>query len=338
MVGRLLPALAFLVGGALSSAGEVSLVWPTPNRAWAEERPPARYVQPTVSGRIESAFFGCVRNAGGRYHEGIDLAPISRDRRGEATDPVFAVMKGKVRYINRIAGNSGYGRYAVIEHDEADPPIVTLYAHLESFREGMEAGARVEVGQPIGRMGRSAGGYTIPKQRAHLHFELGFRVSDDFDDWYEWRGYTTANRHGNFSGLNLIGINPVEFYDEYRAGRAENVLEYVEGLPEAFVLRVKSDRTPDFVRRYPSLLERPWIPSNLIGWEIGFTWFGLPKRWRALGNDEVTWEEENPVNIVSFDREILTENSCRKTLVVQGGAPVIGSHTERVLQLMFGFR
>lgn len=338
MVARLLVILGFLACLPLSVSGKGGLVWPTPNRAWSEGLSPSRYVQPTVSGRVESAFFGCVRNDGRRFHEGIDLAPVGRDRRGEATDPVFAVMDGTVRYVNRIAGNSGYGHYVVIEHDEAEPPVVTLYAHLAEFRDGIEKGKRVMAGQALGRMGRSAGGYTIPRERAHLHFEIGFWVSEEFEDWYEWRGYTTRNRHGNFSGLNMIGINPVEFYDEYRAGNVRSVLEYVESQPEAFALKVRSDKIPDFVRRYPQLLSRPWIPSNLEGWEIGFTWYGLPKRWRALGGDEWSWEGDGRVQVLSYDRGLLARNSCRNTVLVRGDEPIVGSHTERTLQLLFGFR
>ena len=67
---------------------EASLIWPTPNPAFQNGKPIEAYVQATVSGRVESGLFGCVRNGGSRFHEGLDLYPIKRDGRGEAVDPV----------------------------------------------------------------------------------------------------------------------------------------------------------------------------------------------------------------------------------------------------------
>ncbi len=316
----------------------LALVWPTPNPAYRENRPPEEYIQPTVSGRVESGFFGCVRNNGNRFHEGLDLAPVARDRRGEAVDPVFSVTDGVVRHVNPVAGNSGYGRYVVIEHTAAVPPLLTLYAHLASIDPAVEPGRVVSRGQTIGIMGRSAGGYTIPRERAHLHFEIGFRVSDDFDDWYAWRSFRTPNRHGAHNGMNLIGINPIEFYDRYRAGAVGNFQDYLDQEGTAFTLLVRSPRVPDFVERYPSLLRDVYPDGGVGGWEIEFTWYGLPLGWRPLSQSDPRLENGPRVEILSHDRDLLTRNHCRQTLNARGRAPTIGTHTERVLQLLFGFR
>ena len=45
---------------------------------------------------VESSLFGCVRNSDSRFHEGLDLYPVKRDDRGEAADPVYAVLLGRV--------------------------------------------------------------------------------------------------------------------------------------------------------------------------------------------------------------------------------------------------
>ena len=55
---------------------EASLIWPTPNPAFQNGKPIEAYVQATVSGRVESGLFGCVRNGGSRFHEGLDLYPF----------------------------------------------------------------------------------------------------------------------------------------------------------------------------------------------------------------------------------------------------------------------
>lgn len=324
----------------LGQGSEVlSIVWPTPNPAWVNNAPAEDYVQPTISGRVESAFFGCVRNGGHRFHEGVDLKSISRDSKRDPKDPVYAVMDGTVVHINEIAGNSGYGRYIVIEHSHLHPTPITLYGHLRSVEPGIEVGSSVKSGQTIGLMGNTAGGYTIPKARAHLHFEIGFRVSENFGDWYDWKKYTSRNTHGNFNGLNLIGMNPIEFYDLFRAGHVRNVLEYVKSVPVAFTLRVKSESIPDFVRRYPTLLSDSVPRGGVGGWEIGFTFYGLPKEWRPLAaEDPLLIEQQERVQVAWFDADILSENACRGTLTVGRGKPKIGSHTTRALQLLFGFR
>ena len=157
---------------------EASLIWPTPNPAFQNGKPIEAYVQATVSGRVESGLFGCVRNGGSRFHEGLDLYPIKRDGRGEAVDPVYAVLPGRVVHASLNPGYSTYGRYVVIEHDQETPAYHTLYAHLASVADTIVRGARVETGTVLGIMGRSAT-YTIPRSRAHVHFEIGFRLTEE---------------------------------------------------------------------------------------------------------------------------------------------------------------
>ena len=178
-----------------------SLIWPTPNPAFQNGKPVEAYVQPTESGRVESGLFGCVRNGGSRFHEGIDLYPIKRDGSGEAVDPVYAVLPGRVVHANRNSGYSTYGRYVVIEHDQETPAYHTLYAHLASVGDAIIPGARVESGYVLGIMGRSAN-YTIPRSRAHVHFEIGFRLTDDFEKWYTDQKFDSQNRHGIWNGMN----------------------------------------------------------------------------------------------------------------------------------------
>ncbi|MEI6464654.1 MAG: hypothetical protein WCQ89_08000, partial [Verrucomicrobiota bacterium] len=64
-------------------AESFTLVWPTPNPAWAEGKPPAQWLQHAGSGDPGSGGFGGVRSGGTHFHEGIAIRPRSRDRRGE---------------------------------------------------------------------------------------------------------------------------------------------------------------------------------------------------------------------------------------------------------------
>ncbi|MEX2382126.1 MAG: M23 family metallopeptidase [Opitutales bacterium] len=326
------------LAGMLSGQTRPEIVWPTPNPAWVERQPLEEYAQPTISGHVESALFGCSRTNGTRFHEGIDLKATQRDRRGEATDAIFAVMAGVVRHVNPHPGSSSYGRYIVIEHTELDLPVVTLYAHLASIRPEVSPGLPVRVGQIIGVMGRSAGGYTIPRERAHLHFEMGFWMSEDFQSWYDWKEFGSRNTHGNFNGMNIIGFDPLGFYESFLHSEVRTPLEYLNREAPAFTLRIVTQEIPDFVRRYPVLLDEPVPPSGVSGWEVDFTWYGFPQKWRPLTGDPGDIPASRRIEVIFYDEETLRANTCRATVRLRSGAPQIGSHTERTLQLLFGFR
>ncbi|WP_309395956.1 M23 family metallopeptidase [Cerasicoccus maritimus] len=333
--------LICLLGAALLAVGTPPLYWPTPNPAFFEGADWEEITQPTASGKPESALFGCVRNGGSRFHEGLDLKPIGRDRNHEATDAIYAVMPGRVAYINKIAGNSSYGRYIVLEHPEAEVPVYTLYAHLASIEKGLHVGALIEGGQRIGTMGRSAGGYSIPRQRAHLHFEIGLRKSSDFDQYYKAAGFSGKNHHGDYSGLNLIGADPVHFWDAVRTQKFKNFREYFHGLPTAFTLRIGTASVPEFINRYPSLLTKPIPVNGVSGWDIEYTWYGLPKKWTPLGPEAFPYgAKEGDLALLSFDPEAF-KGQCRDTLSFKSSDPQgtvkPGKNLKSDLKMLFGF-
>ena len=101
-----------------------------------------------------SGSFGCVRNNGYKFHEGLDLYPLNRDKKGRATDSIFSAMSGTVSYINEISALSAYGKYLVIEHNDANPALYTLYAHLESIDKNLKIGTKVQAAQALGKNGK----------------------------------------------------------------------------------------------------------------------------------------------------------------------------------------
>ena len=98
----------FLLLALLSVSSKLwaGLIWPTANPAFQNGQSIEAYIQPTASGVLESGLFGCVRNGGARFHEGMDLYPLSRDPRGEALDKIYAVLPGRVVYVNASAGHN----------------------------------------------------------------------------------------------------------------------------------------------------------------------------------------------------------------------------------------
>jgi peptidoglycan LD-endopeptidase LytH len=323
----------------LNAAGpRIELVWPTPNKAYVEGKGIEAYVQPTVSGEPTSGLFGCVRSNGAQFHEGVDMKPVSRDRQGEPTDDVFAAMTGIVRHINLRAGESSYGRYVVIEHPDLRPAVYTLYAHLSAVKPGLKPGDAVTIGQVIATMGRSSGGYVIPKDRAHLHFEIGLVMTRQFQSWYGWKEFGSPNEQGIYNGMNLMGINALDFLDQFRARRVNNFAEYFVQLPAVATVRIATRRTPDFVQRYPELLTAEIPLAGVAGWQVKVNATGLPFAWTPLSATDVIGFKAEEVRLSDVDAQALKAFRCKSIAVHRKGVYAPGKDLDTMLQLVFGLR
>jgi hypothetical protein len=332
------PAAA-LLAGALSAGVDrlaaAELVWPTPNRAADEGRPYGEFVQPTESGLVESGLFGCVRTSGQQFHEGLDLRPVSRDQRGEAADSVFAILPGVARYANPQPGASNYGRYVVVEHRDDGLHFISLYAHLLTVAADFRPDAPVAAGQTLGIMGRSAGPRPIPKARAHVHVETGFWLTRHFEAWYRQRQFPNPNEHGLFNGMNIVSFDFLDFAERRRVGEVKSVREYVLRLPTAVTVLVRSARVPDFVERHPGLVVALPPAEGVAAWEIEFTWFGLPKSWRARADGDPALAGVTGRAIVFADTELLSRFPCQKVVRSTGGEHVPGAKLIDILDLLF---
>jgi hypothetical protein len=330
--------MILMVTVSLRAAERVDFTWPTPNTAWNEGKPSTSFLQQAGSGDPESGGFGGVRSAGTQFHEGIDIVPHARDRRGEPIDDIYAAMAGVVRHINSSAGDSSYGRYIVIEHPDQTPGIYTLYAHLSKIAPGLRAGERVTKGQVIGTMGHSSGGYSIPKDRSHLHFEIGVMVTRDFQGWYARQKFGSANEQGLWNGKNLMGFDPLDFLNLWRAKRVNTFQEYFAQLDAVVTLRIATLRTPDFVTRYPSVLTKELPFGPVGGWEIKFTWTGIPFAWTPLTAAEVIGLPRDQPRIVAVNAEIERRQRSKSLAVSRRGSWSVGKDLEIVLQQLFGAR
>ncbi|MSU65171.1 MAG: M23 family metallopeptidase [Opitutus sp.] len=329
----------FLGGGVVAVGAErLELAWPTPNPAWADGRPLVEMLQHAGSGDPESGGFGGVRSVGTQFHEGIDIKCVSRDRRGEPIDHVMAALTGIVRYVNALAGDSSYGRYVVLEHPDETPAIYTLYAHFAQIAPGLREGARVTRGQVLGVLGHSSGGYMIPKDRAHLHFEIGLMITRDFQTWYDRQKFGSRNDHGMWNGKNLMGIDPLAFFNDWRAHRINVVRDFFAGRDTAVRLRIATHRTPDFVARYPALLTKTAPLGMMAGWEIKFDWTGIPFAWTPLSAMEVTGLPPEQPRLVEVNAALERRQRSKSLAVMRQGNWAMGRDLEAVMQLLFGLR
>ena len=307
-------ALLFLCLTALPLVA-TDIVWPTTMER-SDFRTPQDYLQPTISGKTESALFGMVREDGKRFHEGIDIRPAKSNADGEPLDLVLAAMDGQVAYLNTNV-NGPYGRYVVLHHAAAEIPVYTLYAHLAKIAPSLKPAQPVRRGTAIGLMGHtSAGASPITKERSHLHFEVGLILSTGFNRWYaaQPENKQSPNLHGLYNGQNLIGMDPLPLLGQ----RSVDVLALVRRQPTALTVVLRATKTPDFVERYPVLARGE--PKKAAGWYVEFSWQGMPLRWTALeaGNPRLPAQGWQIAEIDITQRPLLIR---RKLLAPDGRKP-----------------
>lgn len=213
-----------------------------------------------------------------QFHEGIDIAPVKRDKAGNPLDLVSAIAAGTVVHTNPVSGRSNYGKYVVVAHDWENSPVYSLYAHLAEV--SCKPGDPVLAGSLLGRMGYTGSG--LSRTRAHLHLELGLMLNTRYEDWHLATG-KGINHHGIHNGMNIAGADAAGFF----LGRAKNpqlkFSEYLAATPVYFKVAVPATKDP------PDLLVRcPWLGQTPpptaatttppVSWEISFTATGLPTR------------------------------------------------------------
>lgn len=321
----------------LSGQG-MTWAWPTPCTAFLEGKPFETFVQPTATGDPVSALFGCVRNSGQRFHEGLDIRAVLPRQRGRSTDPIYAVHDGVVRHINRVAGHSSYGIYIVLEHPELRPAIYTLYSHLRSIETNLRVGQTVAAGQRIGIMGNTAGGYRIPLANSHLHLEVGLRLSDAFQGWFDRQNFGSDNHHGNFNGMNLRGWDPLAYFTAMRDGRISQPLDFILNLPVGAVIHIYHPERPDFLKRYPEL-ELSGVPEReRTGWQIALSGFGLPMSLQGLSKDQLQGvARRGEIAVISLNQSVLQQYGCRDIIRISAtGEAGMGTFGRRNLELIFG--
>lgn len=264
----------------------LDLVLPTDNKALLEGHPEEFYqfVDRTLpSGEKttpwEAGQFGFVRNEAHlsngetiftRFHEGLDIKPMHRDAKDEPTDEVRSIAAGEVVYISAVAGHSNYGRYIVIRHDWGEGPFCSLYAHLNEIK--CTLGDKVQPGTPIAIMGHTGDG--IDRRRAHTHTELNLFLSSHFAEWHE--GGPSPNYHGNYNGMNLVGMDLAAVYLAYAKDHNLSVAALVKQSPAYFRVAVPGTAEMEILKNYPWLCATPVPATPPSSWQITFTAWGLP--------------------------------------------------------------
>ena len=275
-----------------------------------------------------SGAYGCVRNHGNKFHEGVDLFPINRTPQGIAEDTIFSAMRGTVAYISRASNDSAYGKYIVLEHEQFTPVLYTLYAHLEEIHKNLSHRSKVKVAQPLGKMGNTAS-FKIPLNRSHLHFEVGIRLSNNFEKWYDRQRFRTPNKHTNFNGYNLVGLDPLKFYSSYQKSPFPSPRSYLSKLPTITKVQINFSKTPDLLLRNPSLLLNPECKEPIKSWVCSFGPFGFP-----LNFEKSSVSLKQQIRILSYD-EKNDSKSCRRLIYKKNGTLFPSEQLTAYLELIF---
>ncbi len=248
-----------------------------------------------------------------KFHEGIDIAPMKRDKAGNPLDLVSAIAEGKVVYANSISGRSNYGKYVVLEHNWNNSPVLSIYAHLADIT--CKVGDTLTKGGLIGRMGYTGEGIT--RVRAHVHLEIALMLSSRYPEWAP----KTINYHGLYNGMNLAGLDVAAFLLAHKAKPETSIVDFLAQYPVYYKVAIPNIGPVEMATRYPWLLQSP--PSRQsVSWEIAFSDTGMPLSIcasdRAVNHAIVTWVKNSDVPHRYKTRGLLSGEGARASLARDG--------------------
>lgn len=336
MIRILLPVLCFWAAFA-SKAQPFQL--PTANRALLDPDGGAeRYFVGTAGKPWTSGQFGCVRSGGGQLHEGLDIRPMQRDRRGEPTDDALCAAPGTVAYVNTRSGLSNYGNYVVVRHEVDGLEVFTLYAHLASVASGIRAGTAVQAGQVLGRMGRTSNTrQRITPDRAHLHFEITFMVASRYAAWHKANMGETRNDHANFNGRNLVGLDPATVFRsqaQAKPGAPFHLARHLKDTPELTRVLIRRPSL-DWVRRNPGAVEpNPTAQrQGTAAWELSLGFNGIPLRAIPRAASELP-ANMGPYRLLGVNPKTLEQFPCGKLVFKRGQLWTLTAKGQQHLELL----
>jgi murein DD-endopeptidase MepM/ murein hydrolase activator NlpD len=330
------PALAGILLTLTAGAGEspakddaVRLYFPTANHHLLDDE--EQFYQATIEKRSFGGHYGFVRSieSGSNphyfniFHMGLDIRPVQRDANGEPLDPVLAAADGRVAYVNNDPSKSNYGRYVKLFHQFPGGEVCTTYGHLS--RVTVSAGQSVKAGERLGIMGYTGPG--INKERAHVHFEFGFRTLPDYAGWYDKYGVKMGlegkNLHGEYNGMNYIGIDSAPILIATAKGRPLTMKQIFGNLHP--VLRVRVPAGKDFFywqKCWPWMVVGGLQQKQPRSWEIDCDRMGIPLKFTpsdvAVSGPELIWFDNSLTTQEAFTRGIVEKRNGQRVLAKTG--------------------
>lgn len=257
-----------------------------------------------------------------KFHEGIDISPVRRDARGEPLDDVRSIEAGRVVHVSNASNDSNYGKYVVIEHMVDNSPVYSIYSHLATI--DVVPGQSVPQGAGLGRLGYTGAG--IDRRRAHLHLEIAILWNDGYEGWHN-ANFTLPNKHGNFNGINLMGLDAAAFYLQQSKNPALTLPRFIAQLPVFFKVQIPASPHFQLPRRYPWLVRGS--AKEARSWVISFTDAGFPVSLEASGEAAA-----KPLLVWAKPSKFPYAKVTRGLLDGPPGQPRLGENGLKLLQLV----
>jgi murein DD-endopeptidase MepM/ murein hydrolase activator NlpD len=325
---------------ALAAVKPLGLVLPTRNRAiyTSDQSRFYMYIDRSFEGRKMKVWqggkYGYVRNpvrtSSGivytKFHEGLDIAPVSRDKNDEPLDTVRSIAHGKVVHTSANPRHSSYGSYVVVEHDWGYGRFYSLYAHLRKITAAK--GAKVGPGSPLGVLGYTGPG--LDRTRAHVHLELNLILDSRFERWHD-KNFSDSNYHGMYNGLNLIGIDIAGLYLAHQREPNITIPQFMARMTPYFKVTVPRQGTIQVLDNYRFLARDMATARGKPSWEITLSASGVPlaiaPSSTKVSSPKVTW--------VKYSASPHSYNT-RKRLSGSGKTASLTSSGLRYIQLLAG--
>lgn len=265
-----------------------------------------------------------------RFHEGIDVSPVKRDKAGKPLDDVNSIAAGTVVHVSNTSGHSNYGKYLVVAHQWENSKVYSLYAHMADICR--KVGDEVKAGERVGTLGYT--GVGLNRTRAHLHLELCLLLNPRYPGWHRATG-KGLNRHDIYNGMNLAGADLGAFYLERNKNPKLSFSEFLAAVPVYFKVVVPDNENFDFPARYPYLRRDDAAPRPGGGrppaWEISFSATGLPVG--VVASDR---QVTQPTIIQVRPGDIPHRYLTRNLLMGENRSPVLGKSGLELVALLTG--
>ncbi len=327
--------IAVLLAGSWTTSAAPPFRLPTDNRNVLQSGRDSWFFAPTPGRTWTAGQFGCVRSGGDQMHEGVDILSLRKDSRGEPIDEVRAAASGSVAYVNRRAGLSNYGIYLVLRHRVEGIEVFSLYAHLREARSDLKPGTSVRAGENVGVVGRTTNTRTsIGQYRAHLHFEIGLLVNDEFSAWLKKHEPGTRDYHGAWNGRNLLGLDPAEIFRlQEKQGAGFSLLEHLRGQREMCRVLVADTSFP-WLKRYPTLIRRNSIAARdgIAAYEVSLNYNGVPFRLVPRSRNEI--KGTVATRVLDVDEAEFAKHRCRKLIFKKGQTWILTARGQSLFRLL----
>ena len=128
-----------------------------------------------------------------------------------------------------------------------------------------------------------------------------------------------------------MGIDPIHFYSEYKKKSFATPADFIRSLSPSVIVQVKTEKTPDFVTRYPSLSTTKKSGSS-NGWKATFGPFGIPLLIEPVSKP--IGPQEKQVKVLSFNPES-QKKPCRRLTKKIGDRYIPAEQLQTYLELLF---